>query len=90
MKQEINVKFKTLEGGNHFILFNPKLPILDLKKKISWELRVNEENLVIIFRGKKLLNDLKLTDYDFEEGKTLNVIARQSNLKNNEIESNKI
>jgi hypothetical protein len=78
MDSTIEVKFKTLDGTSHSISFNPKKSIKELKNKIAWELRVNEEKLVVIFRGKKLEDHGYLEQYNYEEGKTLNVIARKA------------
>ena len=81
MNTQILIKFKTLDSQEHSVKFDPKLKIEKLKSKISRFLDVDQKNLLIIFRGKKLENKKKLSDYDFEEGKTLNVIARKLQAK---------
>ena len=77
MDANIEVRFKTLDGASHTISFDPARPISELRRAVAWELRVDQDALVIIFRGKRLTDEHHLGDYHFESGKTLNVIARK-------------
>lgn len=86
----MNIKFKTLDGDHYSVSFDSSLPISKLRYKISWKLKVSEKNLILIFRGKKLQDQNYLSDYDFEEGKTLNVIAKKEKKNPLKIKDGKI
>ena len=53
----------------------------DVKKKIEQKENVPFDQQVLIFEGKQLQDEYKLSTYDIEENSTLNLVLREKGSK---------
>jgi len=72
----ISINIKTLDGRAHPLRVPKHITIADLKQSIQAETDVPVSAQRLIFKGKALKEDQRLSAYAIEEGHTIHMVAR--------------
>ena len=80
--EEISIKIQTLDNTYSFKI-NQSLKILDLKEEISKKFKIPKDRQRLIFQGKFLKENEKLSFYKITDGCVLQLIAKSLEENNN-------
>ncbi|CAH9094874.1 unnamed protein product [Cuscuta europaea] len=73
----VNINIKTLDSQNHSFEVDTNMQVSDLKEKVASRTGVPVTQQRLIYRGKALMDDHLLSEYNMENGDTLHLVRRQ-------------
>lgn len=73
----VNINIKTLDSQNHAFEVDSNMQVSAFKEKLATRLGVPVAQQRLIFRGKALMDDHLLSEYNLEHGDTLHLVIRQ-------------
>ncbi|RAL50426.1 hypothetical protein DM860_016893 [Cuscuta australis] len=73
----VNINIKTLDSQNHAFEVDSNMQVSAFKEKVATRLGVPVAQQRLIFRGKALMDDHLLSEYNLEHGDTLHLVIRQ-------------
>ena len=80
-----NIFVKTLTGKTYEFLFDPNMTVYELKKEIKSASGTEPKQQRLIFAGKQLEEERKLSDYGIKAGSMLHLILRLQGGNENQV-----